>query len=77
MLQDDNSQSKNIVAVKSILHEQLCNLAERFANICKEDTNDYQEMKGKITGVIEDFCISIDNDKFVSLLILNHNSSTV
>ena len=58
----------DIAAVKSMLLEQLRNLAEKFASICKEDTNDYQEMKDKITAVIEDFRTSIDIDKLVIFL---------
>ncbi|XP_033215623.1 uncharacterized protein LOC117172011 [Belonocnema kinseyi] len=63
LLENNNSQPVDIAVVKSMLHEQLRKLAEKFASICKEDGNDYQEMKDKITAVIEEFCTSIDIDK--------------
>ncbi|XP_043464871.1 uncharacterized protein LOC122500158 [Leptopilina heterotoma] len=63
ILENESDISVYISTIKSVLHEQLSNLTEKFVFLCKDDANDYREMKEQIITVIEEFCTSVDKLK--------------
>lgn len=63
---DNENTSSDVSVIKSVLNEHLENLTEKFMSLCKEDANDFKEMKEKITMIIEEFCTSVDIKKLVS-----------
>ncbi|XP_043282915.1 uncharacterized protein [Venturia canescens] len=54
---NDFIKAADITQIQSIVFEQLNNLAEKFSKLPKEDASNYQEMKSKITSLIEEFCL--------------------
>lgn len=60
---DNENTSSDVSVIKSVLNEHLENLTEKFMSLCKEDANDFKEMKEKITMIIEEFCTSVDIKK--------------
>lgn len=71
MSENENSHSADVSAIKFILHEQLQDLTEKFVSLCREDANDYKEMKGQIVTLIEEFCTSVDVNKLIVSLCFN------
>lgn len=61
----DGAKPVDIEQVQAIVFEQLNGLAEKFSRLSKEDVDDYTEMKIKIAGIIEEFCIMDNVNKLV------------
>ncbi|XP_015610441.1 uncharacterized protein LOC107275131 [Cephus cinctus] len=77
LLANESAKPPDVVLVKSLFVEQLQSLADKFENLSKEDATDYQELKSKITGIIEQFCsISNVNDLVQSIHCQNGEDVT-
>lgn len=58
----------NAVPVKSIFSEELRTLTEKLEELLsKKDSSNYEEMKMKITALIEQFCLANKNKDLVSI----------
>ena len=57
LLNNNEENSAEMASIKKLVLDQLYKLANKFENVSKENVDSFQDMKKKITSIIEEFCI--------------------